>query len=252
MSRIGALWVGLLAIGVAGLAAACDEARDTGSVTSRASGETSSSAAAEVLEERDVALVRAVNAVPGGPVRIWAGDSAVFGRVDYGQATEYREIPDDMFNFEIKAAAGAEPLAQNRENLRDGGRFTIVALPGQGGADTRNLRVLDDDLKPVNPDKARLRFINGVPGAMEVDVYLRGRRDALFDGVDFEEEAGWKELVPMAGTIEVRPEDRRNVLVSLRDVRLEGGRSYTFLLSGGPGKYELIRIEDTVAPDPSP
>jgi len=252
MTKLRGLCAAMLATGAVALTAACNETRDTGAVTSKANGKTSSAPAAEAVEERDMALVRVVNAVPADmAVNIWAGDSAAFEGVGYKKTTEYREIPDNMFNFQIKSAAGTEPLAENRENLQDGGHYTIVALPDEGGADKRNLRVLDDDLKPVDANKARIRFVNGVPGDFDVDLYLRGREGALFDGVNFKTEAGWNEVDPMAGTLEVRPDNGKKSLAAMPGVKLEGGKSYTFVLSGKAGKYDLIRIEDSVAPDPS-
>ena len=252
MRELRGLCAGLLAGAAVMVTAACNETRETGAVTSKTDGKTSTAPAAEAVEKRDMALVRAVNAVPGSKsVSIWAGDSAAFADVGYKKATAYREIPDDRFNFQIKSTAGAEPLAENRENLHDGGHYTIVALPDQGGADKRNLRVLDDDLKPVSPDKARVRFINGVPGDTDVDLYLHGRDDALFDGVNFKKEAGWNDFDPAAGSLEVRPDNGKTVLVALPNSKLEGGKSYTFIFSGKPGKYELIQIEDLVAKDPT-
>jgi hypothetical protein len=234
------------------LAAACNETRDTGSVTSKTDSKTSTAPPAEAVENRDMALVRVVNAIPGAtPVSIWAGDSAAFKGVGYKKATEYREIPDNMFNFQIKASPDGKALAENRENLHDGGHYTIVALPDQGGPDKRNLRVLDDELKPVSLEKARVRFINGVPGDTDVDLLIQGREDPLFDGVNFKSEAGWNEFDPITGTLEVRPDNAKTTLARLGDVKLEGGKTYTFVLTGKPGKYELIRIEDIVAKDAS-
>jgi hypothetical protein len=252
MRKLRGLCAGMLAGGAVMLTAACNETRDTGAVTSKTDAGTSSAPAAEAVEDRDMALVRVVNAIPGGSaIDIWAGDSAAFQGVAYKKTTAYREIPDDMFNFQIKTTADGKALAENRENLKDGGHFTQVGLPDQGGAHKRNLRVLDDELKPVSPEKARVRFINGVPSDTDVDVVVRGREDALFDGVDFKSEAGWNEFDPMAGTLEVRPDNKKTVLASLGNVKLEGGKTYTFVLSGRPGKYELIQIEDVVGKDPT-
>ena len=247
MGHLREICAGMLA-GAAVLLGACNETRDTGAVTSKTDAGTSNAPAAEAVEDKDMALVRVVNAIPGGaPVNIYAGDSAAFSGVGYKKATPYREIRDDMFNFQIKDSPDGKALAENRENLHDGGHYTIVALPDQGGADKRNLRVLDDELKPVSPEKARVRFINGVAGDTDVDLVLRGREDPLFDGVNFKSEAGWNEFDLAAGTLEVRPDNGKNVLATLPNVKLEGGKTYTFVLSGKPGKYELIEIEDAVA-----
>ena len=246
MRQLKEICAGML-VGAGVLLAACNETRDTGAVTSKTSSGTSNAPSAEAVEEKDMALVRVVNAIPGGAINIYAGDSAAFSAVGYTKTTPYREIPDNLFNFQIKSGAGAKPLAENRENLKDGGHYTIVALPDEGGADKRNLRVLDDELKPVAADKARVRFINGVPGDFDVDLVLRGREAPLFDGVNFKSEAGWNEFDPAAGTLEARPDNGKNVLATLANVKLEGGKTYTFVLSGKPGKHQLTKIEDAVA-----
>jgi hypothetical protein len=235
-----------LASGAVLLAAACNKDRDTGAVTSKTSTGASNAPSSEALEERDLALVRLINAIPGGaaPV-IYAGDSAAFSGVGYQTATDFRKIPDDRFNF--KLGSRENPLAENRENLAGGGHYTIVAMPDAGGADKRNLRVLDDDLKTVPADKARVRVINAIPGDLEISVYVRGRQDPLFDGINFKSEAGWNEIDPIAGTLEIRPEGKKNVLLSRPDVKFEAGKSYTFVVSGSAAKPDLIKVEDTVA-----
>ena len=232
--------------------AGCKSNPETGAVTSKANGKTTTAPASDAVEARDKALVRVINASPADPtLNIYAGDSAAFSGVAFKQATPYREIPDNLFDFQIKGAANAEPLAQNRENLHDGGHYTIVALPDQGGADKRNLRVLNDDLKPVPADKARVRFINGVASDTDVDLYITGRKDALVDGVNFKSEAGWNEFDPMTGTLTVRPDNGQAQLATLSNVKLEGGKSYTFVLTGKHGKLQILKIEDDVAADRS-
>ena len=247
MRKLKGLCTGMLAGGAVFLATACKDTRDTGAVSSKTAEGTSSAPAAEVAENRDVALVRVVNAVPAGAVTILAGDSAAFSEVGYKKTTEFREIADDRFNFKLGSAAN--PLAENRENLDGGSHYTIVAMPDQGGADKRNLRVLKDDLEPVSPGKARVRVINAIPGDLEISVYVRGREDALFDGINFKSEAGWDQIDPIAGTLELRPEGKKNVLASLPDVKFESGKSYTFVVAGTPAKPEIIKIEDEVASD---
>jgi hypothetical protein len=252
MRNLIRLRTGPLVVGMLMVTAACNETRKTGTVTSRAGDKTTSAPQAETVEERDRALVRVVNAIPSGPVTVWAGDSAAFSGVAYKSATGFKEIPDDMFDFQIRTGgAGSEALAHNREKLQDGGHYTIVALPAENGQNERNLRVLDDDLKPVTSGKARVRFINGMPGDTDVDLFISGREEPLFDGVNFKVEAGWNEFDPVSGNLVVRPDNKTTRLASLSNVRLDAGKSYTFLLTGRAGKYELVKIEDEVAAAPS-
>jgi hypothetical protein len=242
----------VLLVGAVGFTAACNETRETGAVTSKSGGETSNAPAAEAVEERGHALIRAVNGIAGQPaVTIYAGDSAAFKDVGFKKATGYEEIPDHLYNFQIKSgdAPEGEAQASNRENLQDGGHYTIVALPSEDPAD-QNLRVLDDDLKPMTEGKARVRFINGVAGDTDVSLFLRGREEPLFEGVNFMTEAGWDEVDPASGTLAVKTDGKDATLASLPNTKLEAGKSYTFVLVGTPGKPELIKIEDAVAVQP--
>jgi hypothetical protein len=248
MKRFGQTSAALLASALV-LTAACNKGRETGAVTSKTSEQTTTSPATATAEKHDLAMVRVVNAMPGAtPINITAGDSLAFGSVKYKDATPYREIADNMFNFKLRTTAdtSSKPLAENRENLHEGARYTMVAMPDKGGADKANLRVLNDELKPVAAEHARVRFINAVPSDRDVDVVLKGVPDPLFKGVNFKSEAGWTEVAPASGTLEVRPKGKETVLTTVHDVKLEGGKSYTFVLTGHNGKYEVIKIVDDV------
>jgi hypothetical protein len=246
MTKLRGLCSGMLAGGIVLLAGACNESRDTGAVSSKTAEGTSSAPASDIAESRDVALVRVINAIPaGGPVTVLAGDSAAFSGVAYKTATPFSELPDDRLHFKLGSAE--KPLAENRENLDGGEHYTVIVMPDAGGADKRNMRVLEDGLKPVTPERARVRVINAVPGDLEIDVYVAGREDALFDGINFKSEAGWQEMEPMAGTLEIRPEGKKTVLASVPNVKFEGGKSYTFVVAGTPAKPEIIKVEDDVA-----
>ena len=248
MKRSRGFYAGLLAGGAVLLAAGCKNNRDTGAVTTKTEQGTSSAPSSDALEHKELALVRVVNASPRDPsLVVFAGDSAAFSGVGYKKATAFREIADDRFDF--KLGSPDKPLAENHENLSAGGHYTIVAMPDQGGSDKRNLRVLNDELKPVSAEKARVRVINAIPGDAEISVFVRGRADPLFDGVNFKSEAGWNEFDPIVGNLEVRPQGKKNVLAREPNVKLEGGKSYTFVVAGTPAKVDIIKIEDEVAKD---
>jgi len=243
--------LGLTALAAAALVGgtACREARETGTVTSRSSSGASTAPSAERMEKRDRALVRVINAVPGASsVNLYAGDSVAFSNVPYKTVTPFKQVATNGADWQLKSGPNAEPLAENREAMQDGGHYTIVAMPDEGGADKRNLRVLNDEFHPMPGDKARIRFINAVPGDDNVSLRLRGFKDALFDDVAFKREAGWKEVDPFSGTLEVRGKDKAGVIATLKDVKVQGGRSYTFVASGRPGKVSIIRVEDDVKP----
>jgi hypothetical protein len=226
---------GMLAGGLIAFAGACNETRDTGAVTTEKEGGTSTTPTAEMVEERDNALVRVVNAMPGGATSIYAGDSFGFRVVNAG------------------ARGDADALAENREKLGNGGHYTIIALPDDDADadDDGTLRVLDDDLKPITSGKARVRFVHAVAGLDdELSVFVRGNDNALVDGVNYSREAGWNEEDPISGTLEVRAEDSERPLVTIPNVKLEAGKSHTYILTGTPTKVEVIHFSDSVALDP--
>jgi hypothetical protein len=251
MKRLGRTSAGMIAAGALVLTAACNRPKDTGAVTSKTGEQTSTAPSTATAEKHDLAMVRVVNALSGGaPIDISAGDSLAFGGIKYKTTTPYREIADDRFDFKLRAGAAndTKPIAENRENLHDGGHYTIVAMPDKGGPGKANLRVLDDELKPIATEHARVRFINAVAGGRDVDVVLRGLAEPLFKGVNFKTEAGWKEVAPASGTLEVRPNGKETVVTTVHDVKLEGGKSYTFVLTGRVGKYDVVKIVDDVNP----
>lgn len=250
------LWQGMVAGGALILAAACNETRDTGAVTTTTNEGTSTTPTAEVVEERDNALVRVVNAIPGQATSIYAGDSLAFANVAYKSVTDFKEMPDDYFGFRVVKPGGSvdqNTLAENREKLGNGGHYTIVAIPdNDDDADSfGELRVLDDDLKPITSGQARVRFIHAVPGLSdELSIFPRGSDNPLVDGVNFKMEAGWNEESPWKGTLEIRTEDDKTLVGTIPNVNLEANRTYTFVLSGRPNRVEAIQIKDDVAKDP--
>jgi hypothetical protein len=55
----------------------------------------------------------------------------------------------------------------------------------------------------------------------------------------------------LSANLEVRPQGKKNVLAREANVKLEGGKSYTFVVAGTPAKVDIIKIEDDVAKDVS-
>jgi len=237
-------------------AAACNETRDTGTVTTKSKEGTTVAPNAEVVEERDNALVRVVNAIPGTTTNIYAGDSLAFANVAYKTTTAFKEMPDDYFGFRVvKPGANVQEntMAENREKLSNGGHYTIIAVADSNeDADSfGEIRVLHDGLKPMTDGKARVRFINAVADlGDEISVFRRGNDNALVNGVNFKNEAGWNDEDPWTGTLEVRSEDKKRVLATIPNAKFAAGESYTFIIAGTAKKIEVIKFMDTVNKDP--
>lgn len=241
-----------LAITVAaGLLAACNPSKTRTPVTTTGNDGAATSPAGTTVAKRGEAMVRLVNALPTSPsVAVNSGDSALFANVKYKDVTEYRQVGDNTADFKLVTApqaAGTTPAAENHELLSNGGRYTAIALPEKDGSGA-DLKIVRDELVP-GAGKAQLRVIHAAPGVHELDVVLDGQKDALFSGINYSTEAGFKEIDPVAGTVEIRSADSHKRLVSLKDVKFEAGKSYTIVITGSPmSKVEAITFNDALTP----
>lgn len=235
----------------AGLLAACNPSKTRAPVTTTGNDGSSTSPAGTAAAQRGEALVRLVNALPTEPtVAVNSGDSALFANVKYKMVTEYRQVGDNTADFKLVTGSqtpGTQPAAENHELLSNGGRYTAIALPEKDGSGA-NLKIVRDEIVPGS-GKAQVRVIHAAPGVGEMDVVLNGRNDPLFSGINYSTEAGFKEIDPVAGSVEIRDAGSHKRLVALKDVKFEAGKSYTIVIAGSPmSKVEAITFNDALSP----
>jgi len=232
------------------LAAACaTESRRTEPVTTKTDKGSSTAPPAKEAGKRDQALVRIIYAVPGSAGDVFADNTKAFPGVAYKTVTPYQELSDNRHDFRLRPSGQdtAPPLAENSENFSGGKHYTILALPTDATAKEVTLKVVTDNLVPPSADKARVRVIQASPDAGEVNVYPKGKDRALFSGVNFNSETSYSEVDPMSATLEVRPEGKRDVLLTVPNVTFEVGKIYTIISTGrakGTPKLEAIKVED--------
>jgi hypothetical protein len=236
----------LAALALVAVIAGCEKQeardRDDGVVASDSSREGSS-------------MVRLVNAVPSdAALDVFADDSAVFSGVAYKTVTPYQNLKDNLVTLKLRSTGAvpgdsAEPLAQNREMLANGDRYTVIVLPAEGD-DKPILRVLEEPTDSGEAGKARIRFVNAAIGVETFDVFVPGNNEAFFDDVDFRTEAGFKDMDAGSGQIVVRGDDGGPVLLTLPERSYEAGKTYTFVLTRKTtaGELEVVTIEDDVPP----
>jgi hypothetical protein len=228
-------------------AGACRDAQTDAEVTTRTStGEAAVSMSGDSADKRGVALVRVVNAVPNAAKLVVRADPAhELAAATYKNVTAYQPIDRNWVTFEVSATGDSafEPLATNREMLTDGHRYTIVVM--RDSAQKFETRVLRDEISD-DTTQARLRVIHAARGIDEVNVVRRGVEGTLLDGVNFTMEAGYRAVDPWNGTLEVRSEDGNRLLLSIPNVALQAGKSYTVVLTrNGAGKLESFRFDDS-------
>jgi hypothetical protein len=198
-------------------------------------------------DERETSMVRVVNAIPGGqPADVWAGDAKTFSAVDYKTVTPYKEVRENLVTFKVQQGTEGTPLAQNTETLADGKHYTLFALPDEKGTGA-NLKVLADEMTPVEGSKARVRVVNASPGTKDVQVVIPGRKDPLVTGIGVAENSEYKEIDPVAGRLVVQGDEKKDVVAEVANASFEPGKSYTLLVLGravGTGKAEAMLIPD--------
>lgn len=229
------------------LAAACGTSKtDRPVVTTTSQGSETSPAGTEAAG-RGRSLVRFVNALPSpGSVDISADDRTVFSAVNFKTVTDYQEIHENAAKFKMRIAGADSVLADNNEGLRDGARYTVVSMPDADGKP--RLRVVTDEVA-TDPTKTRLRVIQAAPSIGEVDVAIAGQKEALFTGVNYASEAGYKDFAPMTATIEIRQDKAHIPPIRIKDMHLEAGHAYTIVLTGRKnGAVEAITFDDQVKP----
>ena len=235
------------------LGAGCrqDPTRDAAIQTTSPAG-TSTAAASDSAAKRDVALIRTVYAIPAGStVDVFADENRIFDGLAYRTVTPYQEIAAHRYSLRLRPAGMnlAEPLATNSERLTAGTYYTVFAVPGDGEA--ASLRVVADHNVLPDAGKARLRVVHASGDAGEFDVYAAGRPDALFDGVDFQAVTDYLAVDPFVGSLDLKPDHQSGTMLTIPNVRLDAGRSYTLIVVGRvrtAPKLDTILVEDQAVP----
>jgi hypothetical protein len=191
------------------LVAGCNkESNQTAPVASESGGASSKAPeSGKQADKNDQALVRVIDAAPGASaVEVIADKNAIFSNVEYKEVTPYKAIPANFDDFAVKMAGAdaATPLAENSESIASGRHYTVVIFPDKDADKKVTLQVIADDLQVPSEGKARVRVINAAAGTDDIEVFLRGQKDALFNDVDFKEAIAYKEVDPVKTTIEWR------------------------------------------------
>ena len=230
-------------------AAACsNEANVNQPVTTSTNKGASTAPPASEVKSKGNALVHVVHAVPGGPaVDVFADDAKPFTNVAYKAATPYAEVSGERHAFRVRPAGkdADQPLAENSEGLADGRHYTVVA---EAGADNKPaVYIYGDDLTLPAAGKARVRVIHASPYAGDVNVYVNGRYDKLFGGLNAMKASDYSNIDLVAGAVEVRPAGQDRAVLTVPNAKFEAGKTYTVVVTGrakGAPKLEAVVVED--------
>lgn len=245
-----------LAVTAVSVAGAVVDGCKAGSRTDRPVASTTTSQGRTVSPSgRDVAgrgtsLLRFVSALPGGGVDLESNRSPVFRNVGYRSVTPYTEVGENVTLLSLLQAGRDSVIADNRELLADGERYTIVALPDAQGSP--RLRVMRDVLQPER-NRARLRIVNAIPDITSVDIGLEGATEPLFRAVASGDETGFRNMEPATVTIVVRRDATSGPILRVERVLLQAGRARTIVLTRtARHRLESLSFEDEVTSGAAP
>lgn len=199
--------------------------------TEMADGTVATSMSGDAADERNVALLRVVNAAPDlSQLRIRGDNMQQLPAVEYQKVSDYQTISDSWNRFEVSGATDGiyAPLETNRGMMIDGFRYTMIVLREEDGGEL-STRILKDEISADN-SKAYVRVIHAARGTDEINVVAQGG-DTLFNGLNFGSEGGFENVDPWSGTLEIRTEDGNRQLLSLPNVVFEAGTSYTIVVT---------------------
>src|SRR5579872_4326663 len=102
----------------------------------KAGGQTSVAPAGRAVAKQNKALVRFLNADPGGShYDLWFDHSKTYTHVKYQRLTPYDELPATRGEFRLRASGwdDTESIATQTGDLESGKRYTVVALRDAAG-----------------------------------------------------------------------------------------------------------------------
>jgi hypothetical protein len=235
----------LFPITAALLFSACAGEKGDNEVATTVGDSTSTSMSANAASQRGTSMVRFVNALPGSaPLTVMADSVGLFENVAFSSVTPYQEVRDNFVKFSASGGGSRAELAANRESMRDGGRYTMVAMSDRDGGIM--LSISRDDLVP-DSGKARIRVIHAAPGLDDIALGLVGSRDNIIDDVDYGADITSKDVVPVASGFVVRRDDNGRTLATLKRMSLQAGSTYTFVLAAKPsGALTPIAFTDSL------
>jgi len=235
------------------LLAGCSKVKPTSQETeTNAGGQTSVAPAGTAVAKQHKALVRFLNAVPGGAhYDLWFDNSRAYTHVKYQRLTPYDELPATRGDFRLRASGwdDTEPAATQTGRLDSGKRYTVVAF--SDAEENMALDIIGDNLTPPPNRKAKVRIINVSSTFGKVDIVRKADKERLFEGVNVGTATDYKDVDAATTTLEIRAKEQNRSALLTSNVNLEAGKMYTIVMAGGTAKTPLqaIPIEDELTQD---
>ncbi|MDQ2682393.1 MAG: DUF4397 domain-containing protein [Chloroflexota bacterium] len=168
----------------------------------------------------------------GGPIDVYADDQLVVENIAFGTATDFAVLPEGDRSIAIVATGGdvSEALVTTDITLEENQIYNVL-IGGQ--EDELDARVFEVDQEVLEAGQARVRFIQGEPGAGPVNIQLTAPSDEESVAVDDED----GDAVPGGGTDTEFP--------AFDNVGIDTGNDYQTVNSGTYGMVVTTDEDDS-------
>ncbi|PGT91596.1 MULTISPECIES: DUF4397 domain-containing protein [Bacillaceae] len=185
-------------------------------------------------------FIRVFHASPDAPgVDVYVNGNKAITNLVFQETTDYLQLPYGRYTIEVyPTGETTQPVLREQLSLTRNTYYTVAAT---GRVANLKLNVFVD--KPyVSPNQAKVRFIHLSPGAPNVDIAVQGGK-VLFPNVPYEKATDYLTLSPLTVNLEVRVAGTNNVVLTIPQVQLKAGKTYTAVavgLAGGNPPLESL------------
>jgi hypothetical protein len=189
-----------------------------------------------------LATVRFVHVYSGGgPVDIYVDGTKLVSQLAFGTATEYASLPAGDRQIQV-VATGQQPdtaLIDKKMGVDEGKAYEVL-ISGQG--DKLDARSKEVNLDSLDAGNARLRFIQGEPGASDLDIALTvpgaGADTTSADEGDLpvfkkiSDDSDYQDITAGTYGLVATNSDDDTAKVNLPDITLSAGNVYDVIILG--------------------
>lgn len=177
-----------------------------------------------------VSYVSIYQASPNSPdLQISLDKKKIITAFKYTDHTGYLRFISGKRKLEFGPSDASNVVADTTLTYEVGKAYSIFFVDTYDKAD---LMVLSDDVNAPSSGKAKLRFLNLSPDAPEVSLAESGASSDLFSGRAFKETSDFIEIAADTYSLVVKTTDGNETLLSLPNVPLLDGWSYSIIVRG--------------------
>jgi hypothetical protein len=177
------------------------------------------------------ARVRVLHASPDAPaVDVLVNGGLAFEDVAFTEFAGYATLPAGTYNVQVVPTGATSPAVIDADlSLFYNTDYTVVAV---NFLDQIEPLVLVDTNTPVAPVKSRVRFVHASPDAPAVDIRVANGGPYLFTNVSFKGVGDYVTVPSGTYDLEVTVAGTDTVALSLPNVPLDGGTTYSVFAVG--------------------